>query len=1442
MALGENIILPIYNGDGTLFYGLALKKFTYESSVMALDDKISGDVVWIDNQLQVSMNEYVVYNGVPFTLVNPPTIVREGLVSENSDLKAMTRYSFVFYHPMYELSNIPFSDVATSDDEKQYKSQDTSFYWIGYLRDFIDKVAKNLQYTHWEIVLNTSSLEDEDTILSEVKQFENEFIADALKWGYETYHVPYTIEVIKENDQSYADGKLYRIVFGKPTNEIYKDGESEPFVFRFGNGLGLKNNSATPKNNKIITRIAPYGSEDNIPYGYPQIVWEGDQNAQFTIGDSVGVKYNVTINGKTYAKAMSYPIYDGIVGGRYVKLIKHPFTRTHLMPTIFVETLNNKVNPYAENYNPDTELIAYYDADETYPHPLNPLAPSYEAHEFEDIKPEMGDAEIVDAVPYDGKYIAGAITLAEFNTLIDGYIANSTNQVEVANLREIKSFVNSDVENGRIYGHSSNLEDENVYTFEYEFKIEQGYAQGYYMSSGLTFTCAVRLHEDSTQGGDSEKEVVWDDSIDDDGNYVQSYFEMTLPVLDFDIYACAAITQEMNVVMRSGACIGCTFPIQCDWDKYKASFYDEDGSFTPNSERRNYTMFPDSSKEQIKVILQKDTNTFGTLKPSIYEQPKQGDKFVITGISLPLVYVTNAQERLAVKGKEYMRDNNVYYYEYPIKVSESFMYQNEDILVQLANNKVLRFEFAGEILPLFIKEISIRYWDGVLPQYDLTLTDEIEITLNDLGQAIEDIGILGDQMRELHTEVSNSFVHDKLSRMRDDVARGRITFLNGISFRNGSISSNGDAYLNTLRANDVSSKAFTTGFDGEGWRAWLQDGLAKFEVDELTVRKVMNVYELLIHKVRATGGAVIVSAADGKIRTVSAAQFGQWDIEVEDIDGVGFRNGDYVRCQRWDATRNTIKSYWVQVVGSYSNHLILSGDFTSGVPEAGDELVLMGSSVASRQGAVMISAQEGGVPVVDVLNNISGASLAGCLRARLGGLDGIIDPYFGEMQPQGYGLYSDNAWLRGTFVLRNGEEVGTKFAILEDRVSSSVAGYVDAILVVNPTFDGWDGWNVPQSQVNLLTLDGDYIFESGVPVSGFNVLGGAELIDGGGIRFNTNYTLTQTIPNTSIRPDMRYYLEVEYKGDLTEWQVGSIIGGETSEEWKVAIFDVESLYSELGDDCVLTVNTNTEVSIRSIRLLYKSESLIEQTAEAIRLGLADTGIDIERNKIELNAQNISLKGQVKVNMLETTPEQGEARITAVGSRMTASGVNGNVNLEFGVDESGNFGITFYNDDQTKVGTLDAYTMARLLELIKSQSYFDAVTFIDFDNVSVTLYRYNAASSGDPHADGDGKYFTNENDWELANGTYKGGTRNFPTFLYSWSNDGTLSGVQALQAAFVAFNVTSLKDVNGNPVEDYSSLMDGDTYDMVGYIEGRVSKNITDGVYSESTEWIYYKQQ
>lgn len=349
-----------------------------------------------------------------------------------------------------------------------------------------------------------------------------------------------------------------------------------------------------------------------------------------------------------------------------------------------------------------------------------------------------------------------------------------------------------------------------------------------------------------------------------------------------------------------------------------------------------------------------------------------------------------------------------------------------------------------------------------------------------------------------------------LRRDRSDTAYGQIThnkmsvhkqgaqfgesFVPGLVGIGGKIDGQGNAELLTMIVRKlISSAHYKSGFDGEGYRLWIDgNGLSNLELDKLTVRHIMTVFELIIDRIRSVGGQIVVSAANGKIKAVEDTG------EAYKIFFEGdnyFQPHDLMRCQVFKG--ENIRSYWVEIVGSYSDYVVVAkSEFETWAtePKEGDEVVLMGNTEnAKRQNLISISATEDGEPRIDVLDGVKAKNFSGALRARLGNLDGITDDLFPlNNQPHGNGLYADNVYLRGSFLLTTGEDIKTKFDIVEGKISSSVEavrqdfmqekGYLN-----NPTFgDGLNHWTAENATTffflgnkwiwandNVLTKKGD---------------------------------------------------------------------------------------------------------------------------------------------------------------------------------------------------------------------------------------------------------------------------------------------------------------------------------------------------------------------------------
>lgn len=284
-----------------------------------------------------------------------------------------------------------------------------------------------------------------------------------------------------------------------------------------------------------------------------------------------------------------------------------------------------------------------------------------------------------------------------------------------------------------------------------------------------------------------------------------------------------------------------------------------------------------------------------------------------------------------------------------------------------------------------------------------------------------------------------------------------------------------------------SAGQFVDGMLGAGFQLWKgEDGRTYLTVDKLTVRQTMAVMELLIEKVRSVGGQICVSAANGRIKTVEES--GEHYLITFEQENM-FVQHDLVRCQTF--TGKDMRSYWVEVDDVTEIGIVVAKEEFEGVePKEGDECVLMGNTAnTDRQNIVLISATEDGQPRVDVMDGVSGKTFDNALRARLGNLDGIKDDKFpADRQPRGNGLYADNAYMKGTFVLETGEDVKTRFEITEGKVQSAIDSVRNDFLsekgyLNNPTFaSGLEKWNSENETVFFL-VGNKWVWANGAALS-----------------------------------------------------------------------------------------------------------------------------------------------------------------------------------------------------------------------------------------------------------------------------------------------------------------------------------------------------------------------
>ena len=489
-------------------------------------------------------------------------------------------------------------------------------------------------------------------------------------------------------------------------------------------------------------------------------------------------------------------------------------------------------------------------------------------------------------------------------------------------------------------------------------------------------------------------------------------------------------------------------------------------------------------------------------------EPKAEDTYILWNVRMPDEYYPIAEEEYATAVEKFMDehclDRSVY------KCSTDYVALKKRGVVPCIGQRV-RLE-SDRFFASGYRESRITVVDQKLErptEADIEISDVLsQTTQSRMADEIENVRSevkantveLPDVIRSWDTTLptdNNLFSarrseQEFLSRKRNDRTKGRITFEQGVVFgeeENGFVDGKGNAELLTAVVKELLSSGDYSGggLTDRGWKLGMdEDRLSHLIVDKLTVRQVMNVFELLINKVRSVGGQICVSAANGKIKAVEERGDSYLiSFEQENM----FVRHDLVRCQTFTGT--DLRSYWVEVADvTEAGIVVAKEEFEDVEPKAGDECVLMGNTaVENRQNLVLISATEDGEPRVDVMDGVSGKSFGNALRARLGNLDGIKDDTFPwNNQPRGNGLYADNVYLRGTFLLSTGEDVKTKLEMTEGKVQSAIdsvrndfiseKGYLN-----NPTFaSGLEKWNSENETVFFL-VGNRWIWANGAALS-----------------------------------------------------------------------------------------------------------------------------------------------------------------------------------------------------------------------------------------------------------------------------------------------------------------------------------------------------------------------
>lgn len=317
-------------------------------------------------------------------------------------------------------------------------------------------------------------------------------------------------------------------------------------------------------------------------------------------------------------------------------------------------------------------------------------------------------------------------------------------------------------------------------------------------------------------------------------------------------------------------------------------------------------------------------------------------------------------------------------------------------------------------------------------------------------------------IKEVEKYVNEHGSTEYLSKTKPDTAQGLITFMKGIvamstsQFLNMLVTGKITAYdidvtnimqvailkvlvqaeiQTLLLKGQMNSEAFVSGMLGSGMRLAKINDRWTLELDKLIVRHTMEIYEIIVQRTRYQDGQVIHSPAGAKLTAITDGG-SYWRCEHDGT--VDFITDAQVLCQNFNVGTRTenpdgsltlngvsVKRWWRRVTSYGTGWFNLSKtdmEAGSGVPETGDEVVVLGHRTnPDWQNAILIASTGGNTPYIAHYAGINSFSLEGKEVVREGNLLGIVDADFGNLT--GFGLYSNNVYLKGIFRLMSGKTV-----------------------------------------------------------------------------------------------------------------------------------------------------------------------------------------------------------------------------------------------------------------------------------------------------------------------------------------------------------------------------------------------------------------------------------
>ena len=190
------------------------------------------------------------------------------------------------------LDNVYFYDVVSSGTvEDKPVSNSSKFTFYGDIYEFVRRLNESLKYRNidYTVVIDDGIVSDSFNV-----SFEDKVISEALQEIYNTYNLPY-----------YFDGKTIHV--GYTNNAITE-------TFRYGANDALLSINKENANYKVVTAVSGSGSEDNIPYYYPN---DYESKAEVEANGGTWIQPSSTLQPPIYRESLGKERFYKAENGTY---------------------------------------------------------------------------------------------------------------------------------------------------------------------------------------------------------------------------------------------------------------------------------------------------------------------------------------------------------------------------------------------------------------------------------------------------------------------------------------------------------------------------------------------------------------------------------------------------------------------------------------------------------------------------------------------------------------------------------------------------------------------------------------------------------------------------------------------------------------------------------------------------------------------------------------------------------------------------------------------------------------------------------------------------------------------------------------------------------------------------------------------------------------------